>query len=104
MRVIARRTLQEFWERHADAKEPLEAWLFVAQRAFWSTPADVKRRYVNASVLGDNRICFNIKGNDYRLIVHIHYEYQIIRIKFVGTHAEYDRIDAATVGHEKAEG
>lgn len=99
MRVIAKRTLREFWkQRHRrDAEEPLKAWHQNAEAADWPTPGDVKDDYANASILGDNRVCFNIAGNKYRLIVHINYPYRIVLIKFIGTHAEYDEIDAETV-------
>ncbi len=97
MRVIAVPPLREFWERHADAEEPLRAWLADAHRAGWGTPHDVKADYGNASILGNNRVVFNIKGNDHRLIVAISYRAQIVLIKFIGTHAEYDRVDAETV-------
>lgn len=97
MRVIARRTLREFWERHADAREQLQVWLAVTERADWKSPADIKAVFRSAVVLRGNRIVFNIRGNRYRLIVKIHYNRRIVYIRFVGTHAEYDRIDAETI-------
>lgn len=97
MRVIAVPPLRAFWSRHADAEEPLRAWLADVQKAEWATPHDVKIDYGNASILGNSRIVFNIKGNDYRLIVAVSYRAQIVLIKFVGTHAEYNRVDAETV-------
>ena len=97
MRVIAGPPLREFWDRHADAVEPLRAWLADAQKAEWGTPHDVKAAYGNASLLGNNCVVFNIKGNDYRLIVAISYRAQINLIKFIGTHAEYDKVDAEIV-------
>lgn len=97
MRIIARRTLREFWEGHPDSEQPLRAWYANAKRANWKTPADVKGAYRNASFLANNRVVFNIKGNDYRLVAAIDYEYAAIYIRFVGTHREYDRIDAATI-------
>ena len=97
MRVIARRTLREFWERHADAREQLQVWLAVAERADWQSPADIKTVFRSADVLPGNRVVFNIKGNRYRLIVKIHFNRRIVYIRFVGTHAEYDRIDAETI-------
>lgn len=100
MRVITDRHLREFWQAHPDAEDPLRAWLDVAQKATWQTPADVKAVYRNASILGNNRVVFNIKGNDYRLIVAILYVAQQILVKFIGTHAEYDRVDALTVEPE----
>ena len=97
MRIISRRTLREFWERHPDAKPPLLAWFADAERADWRTPADVKRVYRNASVVANNRLIFNIKGNDYRLVVAVNYPFGVVYVRFLGTHAEYDRIDAATI-------
>jgi len=97
MRIIARRTLREFWERHPDTEQALRAWYLDAQGAVWKSPADIKRMYANASILGQNRVVFNIKGNRYRLVVAINYAYQISYIRFVGTHEEYDRIDAGQV-------
>lgn len=97
VRIIARRTLREFWERHSDAEQPLRAWYHDARKADWRAPADVKRVYANASVVGDNRVVFNIGGNKYRLVVAINYPFRICYIRFVGTHRAYDRLDVATV-------
>jgi mRNA interferase HigB len=97
MKVIAVGTLRIFWERHPDAEQPLKAWYDEARHAVWSTPQDIRNRYASASFVGHNRVVFNIKGNDYRLIVAVAYRFQAIYIKFIGTHTEYNRIDAATV-------
>ncbi len=97
MRVIAKRTLREFWEKHADCEEPLKIWYSQAEEADWKTPNDVKQDYASASILLDNRVVFNIKGNRYRLIVRINYDYGILWIRFIGTHAEYDKIDATDI-------
>jgi mRNA interferase HigB len=97
MRVIAVSTLRAFWERYPDAEQPLEAWYEEATGASWSQPADIKAQYRSASVLKNRRVVFNIKGNDYRLIVAIAYKLQIVYVKFVGTHQEYDAVDAETV-------
>jgi mRNA interferase HigB len=97
MRIIARRTLREFWLAHPQSEMPLKTWFDVAKGATWTSPSDIKARYASASFVANNRVVFNIKGNDYRLIVWINYPKQIIFIKFIGTHAEYDKIDAATV-------
>lgn len=97
MRIVAMGTLRDFWQRHPEAEQPLKAWYDEARTAAWTTPRDIKQRYASASFVGRNRVVFNIKGNDYRLIVAVAYRFQAIYIKFVGTHAEYDRIDAATV-------
>jgi len=97
MRIIARSTLREFWQRHPDAEEALQAWYDETTQAEWQTPADIRDVYQSASFLANNRVVFNIRGNRYRLIVQIHYNTKIVYIRFVGTHAEYDRIDAMTV-------
>jgi mRNA interferase HigB len=97
MRVIAVSTLRDFWERHPDAEQPLKAWYEEATNATWAQPADIKARYRSASVLKNRRVVFNIKGNDYRLIVAIAYKLQIVYVKFVGTHQEYDAVDAQTI-------
>jgi mRNA interferase HigB len=89
--------LREFWTRHADAEQPLRAWYDDAKRARWTTPAVIKSTYANASIVGENRVVFNIKGNSYRLVVAISYPYGVCYIRFVGTHAAYDRIDVATI-------
>ena len=97
MRVIALATLRLFWVRHPNAEQPLRAWLDEARQARWKSPQDVKSRYASASLIGRNRVVFNIKGNDYRLVVAVAYRFQAVYIKFVGSHADYDRIDATTV-------
>lgn len=99
MRIIAKRTLREFWQQpgRQDAEEPLKAWYQQTKAADWDGPAAVKADYGNASIVADNRVCFNIGGNKYRLIVHINYPYRLVLIKFIGTHEEYDLIDADTV-------
>ena len=97
MWVITRRTLRNFWLRHPDAEGPLRDWYQEANSADWRSPADVRSRYPSASIIAGNRVVFNIKGNDYRLVVLIDYPYHKVYIRFVGTHAEYDSIDAAEV-------
>jgi mRNA interferase HigB len=99
MRVIALSTLKRFSEsrKHAGAREPLLAWFRHALKADWRTPAEVKRDYGTASILLDGRVVFNIGGNKYRLVVWINYPYRVVYVRFVGTHAQYDRIDAQTV-------
>ena len=97
MRIISRKALREFWERHPDAEQTLRAWYHDAKCATWKTPADIKDVYRNASFVGNNRVVFNIKGNHYRLVVAIQYQHGIIYIRFVGTHAEYDKIDVETI-------
>ncbi|OKL39766.1 type II toxin-antitoxin system HigB family toxin [Pontibacter flavimaris] len=97
MRVIAKRTLRDFWEKHADSEQQLKAWYNEAEQADWKSPNDIKKDYPSASILEDNRMVFNIKGNNYRLIVRINYKYSVVWIRFIGTHAEYDKIDATKV-------
>lgn len=97
MRVISKKPLREFWEKHTDAKAALQAWYEDALRAEWRTPGDIKDSYGTASIIGDNRVVFNIKGNDYRLVVKLHYDRGVAYVRFVGTHREYDRIDAETI-------
>ncbi|MBX3729302.1 MAG: type II toxin-antitoxin system HigB family toxin [Candidatus Sumerlaeia bacterium] len=97
MHVISRRSLRAFWERHPDAEAALEAWFHEAKRAHWASSADIKARYGTASIIGSERVVFNICGNRYRLIVRVNYESQALFIRFVGTHKEYDKIDARTV-------
>jgi len=94
LRVIAKKTLRDFWEKHADCEQQLKAWYQEAENAAWQTPNELKKEYPSASILMDNRVVFNIKGNSYRLIVKINFDYQMIWIRFIGTHAEYDKINA----------
>ena len=100
MRIIALSTLKSFWEEHPeylDAKEPTLAWYRHALAADWSAPAAVKQDYRHASILKDGRVVFNIAGNKFRLIVWINYVYRVIHIRFIGTHAHYDKIDVQTI-------
>lgn len=103
MRVISKRPLVEHWlaPHREDSEGPLKAWYAEALAATWQGPADVKGQFRNASIVGDNRVVFNIAGNKYRLIVHINYAKQIMLVKFVGTHREYDEVTAETVGGGK---
>ncbi|MGB3851334.1 MAG: type II toxin-antitoxin system HigB family toxin [Tunicatimonas sp.] len=96
-RVFAKRTLRKFWEKHADSEQYLKTWYDTAMHTDWRNPNDVKNTYAHASVLKDQRIVFNIKGNDYRLVVKFNFEKQWAFVRFIGTHAEYDRIDANTI-------
>ena len=96
MRVIAKRTLREFWERHPDARQPLQDW-YEAARSDWGTPNEVRARYSSASIIAGNRAVFNIKGNAYRLVVHVLYHRRRVYIRFIGTHGEYNRINAEEV-------
>ena len=98
MRIITRKRLREFWEipNRQDAEEPLKAWFADAESATWRTPNEIKSAYGNASILSNNRVVFNVAGNKYRLIVAVDYNTSFVLIKFIGTHKEYDEIDAAT--------
>ncbi len=98
MRLFNRKTLQDFWATHQDAEQPLKAWFAEVENASWQTPQDVKQRYRSADFLSNDRVVFNIGGNKYRLIVHVRYSPLFaVYIRFLGTHEEYDKIDAATV-------
>ena len=97
MRLIALSTLKSFWLRHPDSEQALKAWHEEAVLASWTQPADIKALYRSASILKNRRVVFNIKGNDYRLIVAVAYRLQIVYVKFIGTHEEYDQIDAQTI-------
>jgi mRNA interferase HigB len=97
MRVIAKRTLRQFWEQYPDAKGPLEAWHEEALKAHWETPQQIKAQFRSASILKGGRVVFNIGGNKYRLILAVDYGRQAVYVKFVGTHRQYDAIDAETV-------
>ena len=97
MRIVALGTLREFWRRRGDAEIPLRSWYAMASRADWRSPADVKAAYRSASFISNNRIVFNIKGNEYRLVVAVHYNRGMMFIRFIGTHREYDKIDAARI-------
>ena len=103
MRIIAKRTLREFWEsspEYGDAQGQLEAWHQRVLRASWKTPHDIKAIHGNASILKNGRVVFNIAGNKYRLITAVDYERQVVFVKFIGTHEQYDKIDAETIEYE----
>jgi len=97
MRILSRSTLRKFWETHPDVEEALKTWYHEASHANWQSPVDVKAADGSASIIANNRAVFNIKGNTYRLIVAIRYDIGIIFIRFIGTHAEYDKVDAETI-------
>jgi len=96
-RIFSKGTLREFWEIHPDSEQYLKTWYDTVLKSNWKTPTDVKATYASASILKDNRIVFNIKGNSYRLIAKFNFEKQWIFIRFIGTHAAYDRIDANVI-------
>ena len=97
MRIIKRGTLRDYWQQHRDAAEPLKSWYREVKAADWQSPHDAKAMFGSASVVGDNRIVFNIAGNKYRLVVKFNYPYRVAYIRFIGTHAEYDVIDVEKV-------
>lgn len=97
MRIISRKKLRDFWNQHPDAQASLQAWYTDVKQAEWKTPTEIKNLYRNASFVANNRVVFNIKGNKYRLVVAVQYEYGLVYIRFVGTHLEYDKLDAATI-------
>ena len=94
LRIISKKTLRGFWEIYPDSKQQLTSWYRETNEATWANPNQIKLIYPRASFLANNRVVFNIKGNTYRLIVRVSYEYQMVWIRFVGTHAHYDKIDA----------
>jgi len=94
MRVLAKKILREFWEKHTDSEEQLKTWYSEASKAYWKNPSDIKEEYPKASILKSGRVVFNICGNKYRLITHINYLTQWVFVRFIGTHTEYDKIDA----------
>lgn len=100
MRIIAVSHLREFWTRYPDAEQPLKSWADEVKKALWNQPSDIKAQYRSASILKNRRVVFNIKGNDYRLVASVAYQYQAVYIKFIGTHAEYDAVDAETIEQE----
>ena len=99
MRIIARRTIKEFWEtaEYSDSEQSLKAWFSIAKRADWATPQDIKNQFGSASIIGGQRVVFNIAGNKYRLVVKFNYPYRIGYIRFIGTHRQYDMIDTETI-------
>jgi len=97
LRVIAKKILRDFWAKHSDCEQQLKSWYKEAEDAIWKSPNQIKREYPFANILEDNRIVFNIKGNKYRLLVRINYNYQMVWIRFIGTHAQYDKIVATKI-------
>lgn len=98
MRIIAKRTLVQFWESgHGDAEQPLKAWHAMAKAASWSDPSEIKAKFSTASFLANNRVVFNIGGNKYRLVVKVEYAIKAVYIRFIGSHTEYDKIDASKI-------
>lgn len=91
MRLVGKELLSQFAARHADLREPLNAWIFEVEEAVWNGPSDIKARYPNASLLSDNHVVFNIKGNTYRIETKVNYELQVVLARRIGTHAEYSK-------------
>ena len=89
--------MREFWEKHADCEQQLKSWFRESQKAEWKNPNEIKTEYPSASILAENKVVFNIIGNNYRIVVKINYEHEMVWIRFVGTHAEYDKINANTI-------
>jgi mRNA interferase HigB len=100
MRIVPKKTLLDFIQKRARAEQALQSWFAEASKAKWKIPQDIKDVYASASFVGGNRVVFNIKGNDFRLIVAVAYQLGVVYVKFVGTHAEYDKVNAATVEME----
>lgn len=99
MRIISKKTIKDFYEQtlYQDSKESLEAWHKEAIKANWQNPNDIKEQYKSASIVGNNRVVFNMHGNKYRLIVKINYFAKVVYIRFIGTHKQYDKIDATEI-------
>ena len=97
MRIISVKTLRDFWIKYPDSEQPLKAWYSEVKKAIWNNPSEIKKHYRNASIIKDKRVVFNIKGNDYRLVVAIKYKFQIVYIRFIGTHNDYDKINAEEI-------
>ena len=97
MRIIAKRTLREFWQKNPTAAEPLRSWYREVEKAGWDMPANVKETYRSARIVSDRRIIFNVRGNQFRLVVRVNYQLGIVYVRFIGTHAEYDNIDIKEV-------
>lgn len=97
LRILAKKILRDFWGKHPNSEQQLKSWYLETENAEWANPNEIKIEYPNASILSNNRIVFNIKGNHYRLIIKISYDYKMVWIRFIGTHSEYDKINATTI-------
>ena len=97
MRIISRKALRDFWEQYPDAEPTLREWLRAVQPISWRTPQDIAEQFPRARFVGSNRVIFNVRRNRYRLVVAVNYGYGIVYIRFIGTHAQYDRIDVGSV-------
>lgn len=96
-RIVAKKTLRDFWEKHADSEQYIKTWYETVKNSNWNSPNEIKQTFVNASVLKNSRIVFNINGNSHRLVVKFNYERQWAFVRFIGTHAAYDKINANTI-------
>ena len=101
MRIIAKSTIRNFWIVHPQSEFPLLDWYSTVKQVSWQSPNEVKQTYGNASIVANNRVVFNIKGNDYRLVTEIDYDYQLVFIIWIGTHKEYDKIDVTTIEYDE---
>ncbi len=97
MRIISVGTLRAFWLQYADAEQPLRTWVRVVRGAAWPTPPAIKRVFNSADILRDGRVVFDIGGHKYRLVTWVNYEYGVVYVRFIGTHNEYDKVDAQSV-------
>ncbi|MDH4130105.1 MAG: type II toxin-antitoxin system HigB family toxin [Spirochaetota bacterium] len=97
MRIISKKVLREFWDKYPDTEQPLNDWYRAVEKAEWQTPSDIINQFPNARVIPNNRTIFNIRGNQYRLIAYIDYSFKIVYIRFIGTHSDYDCIDAKEI-------
>lgn len=99
MRIISVGTLKAFWEipQHRDAEQPLRTWVRVVRAASWADPTAIKRMFNSADMLGNGRVVFDIGGNKYRLIARVNFHYGVVYVRFIGTHREYDGVDARTI-------
>ena len=100
MKIISVKILRQFWVQFPDAEQHLKAWVDEVKKVDWNQPADIKEKYRSASILKNRRVVFNIKGNDYRLVVSVAYRFGAVYIKFIGTHAQYDGINVETIEME----
>jgi len=100
MRIIAVRTLRKYWTKNKHAEQSLKSWIQETEKALWSNSAELKVKYRNASIISSKRVVFNIKGNDFRLVVDIEYRLKIVFIVWIGKHSQYDKIDVKTISYD----
>jgi mRNA interferase HigB len=91
--IVSKKTLKDYYSKHKETKSQLEAWYYEAKNSNWNNPVEIKEKFRTASIIGDNKVVFNIKGNKYRLVTKINYRMKTVYIKFIGTHKEYDKIN-----------